>query len=74
MTSDFVLTQLDVIAGSASEKESGNETAERMLSFFRFHKEGNEAAISKALQEWSITGEPFRKWIAEYLMKELKLT
>jgi hypothetical protein len=72
MTSDFVLERLEVIGGAASEKESGNETAERMLSFLRAHKNGNEVAISEALQTWLSSGTPFKEWVAEYLIKELK--
>jgi len=73
MTTDFVLERLDVICGSASEKEVGNETAERIRSFFKSHIEGNEAAILRALETWRETGDSFKEWIAEYLINELKL-
>ncbi len=41
MTADFILERLDVIGGSAHLRESGNETAERMLSYLESHKVGN---------------------------------
>jgi hypothetical protein len=73
MTTDFVLERLDVIGGSAYEKESGNETASRMRSFLKSHIDGNEAAILRALDTWCESEDSFKKWIAEYLINELKL-
>ncbi len=73
MTADFVLERLEVIAGSADEKESGNETAERMLSFLKSHRVGNEAAMSKALASWRASKTPFKEWVAGYLATELEL-
>jgi hypothetical protein len=73
MTTDFVLERLDVIGGSASEKESGNETAERMSSFLKRYLEGNEMDILRALETWQESEDSFKKWIGEYLINELKL-
>jgi hypothetical protein len=73
MTTDFVLERLNVIVGSASEKESGNETASRMISFLKSHKAGNEASILRALDIWRESENSFENWLAEYLIKELEL-
>ena len=73
MDADFILERLEVFAGSASEKESGNETAERMFSYLDSHKEGNENEIKTALNQWKESGDSFKAWISEYLLETLEL-
>ena len=72
MTEAFILERLEVIGGSAPEKESGNETAERMLKFLASHKFENEIEIKKALTKWNQSEDSFMAWVSEYLLRELK--
>ena len=67
MTADFILERLEVIGGSASEKDSGNEIAERMLNYLQSHKQGNETEINKALLSWENSDNPLMAWLSEYL-------
>jgi len=73
MTSNFILERLEVIGGSASEKESGNETAVRMLNYLQSHKKGNEIEIKTALLSWKNSDNSLMAWLSEYLLEELEL-
>jgi len=73
MTSDFILERLEVIGGSASEKDSGNEIAERMYNYLQSHKQGNENEIKKALLLWENSDTALLAWLSKYLLKELEL-
>ena len=74
MTSDFITERIEVIASSAHERESGNETAERILSYLRSHKEGNETEMRQALVLLRSMESPFFRWAGDYLLGELELT
>lgn len=73
MTADFILERLEVIGGSAHERESGNETAGRMLAFLSSHRKGNEEEMKKALMRWTAEKADPKLWLAKFLMKELSL-
>ena len=73
MTLEFVLERLEVIGGSAHERESGNELEARMLAYLRSHKIGNEEAIRKALERWVKTGAEPKAGIAGHLLALLGL-
>jgi hypothetical protein len=73
MTADFILERLEVIGGSAHERESGNEMAERLLAFLASHRKGNEEEIKKALMRWTEEKKEPKAWMAEYLLKKLSL-
>ena len=69
---EFILQRLEVIGASASEMESGNETAERMLAYLRSHKNGNEEEIAKALAVWRAEAAGLKHWLSEYLTEKMK--
>ena len=73
MTAEFILDRLEVIGGSAGERESGNETAGRMFDYLESHKADNECAIKSALEVWRSAEFPFKRWAADYLLRELHL-
>lgn len=73
MTADFILERLEVIGGSAHERESGNETAGRMLAFLASHRKGNEEEMKKALMQWTREKADPKFWLAEFLLEKLAL-
>ena len=73
MTADFILERLEVIGGSAHERESGNETAGRMLAFLTHHRKGNEEEMKKALTRWTQEKADPKFWLAEFLLEKLAL-
>lgn len=72
LKADFIVERLEVIGSSADEKESGNEIAERMLSYLKSHKNGNEAEIIKALSIWKAETKGLKHWLASYLSEKYK--
>ena len=74
MTADFIAERIEVIVGSAHERESGNETGERILSYLRSHKDGNETEMRQALITLKASGDPFYNWATDYLLNKLELT
>ncbi|RRJ95184.1 hypothetical protein Ga0100231_013575 [Opitutaceae bacterium TAV4] len=73
MTADFISERLEVIGGSAHEKEIGNITADRMLAYLESHKVGNEDEIRKVLDSWIDENADPKLWFGKYLKKGLKL-
>jgi hypothetical protein len=73
MTADFILERLEAIGGSAHPRESGNETAERMLAYLASHKKGNEEEMKHCLLRWIEEKTEPKLWIAKYLLKKLEL-
>ena len=73
MTSEFIRERLEVIGGSAHEKESGNETIGRMVTYLASHKIGNESSIREALSRWiEDDAGPRASW-AKIILKDLAL-
>lgn len=73
MTSDFILERLEVISGSSHQRESGNETITRMLTYLSSHKKGNEEEIRAALDQWIAEGADPKFSMARTLKKDLAL-
>ena len=73
MTANFILERLEVIGGSAHERESGNETITRMLAYLSSHKKGNEGEICAALDQWISEGADPKLSMARILKEELAL-
>ncbi len=73
MTPEFVLERLEVIGGSAHERESGNETIVRMIDYLASHKAGNEESMREALRRWVLDGADPKASMAKIMLKELAL-
>jgi hypothetical protein len=73
LTRDFILERLEIIGGSADERESGNETIARMLAFLGSHKSGNEAEMKSALSTWKRGENKPKRAFASILLNELHL-
>jgi hypothetical protein len=73
MTPEFILERLEVIGGTAHEKESGNETIGRMVAYLASHKTGNEGIIREALRRWIADQADPKAFWAKIILKELAL-
>ena len=73
MSPEFILERLEVIGGSAHERESGNETIGRMVDYLASHKIGNEESMREALHRWiADRADPKASW-AKIMLKDLSL-
>jgi len=73
MTAEFILERLEVIGGSAYDRENGSETIERMLEYLGSHKAGNEEAMKRALTQWATSDVEIRQSYAKIMLSRLQL-
>lgn len=73
MSPEFILDRLEIIGGSAHERESGNDTIGRMVDYLASHKAGNEESMREALQRWINDRADPKASCAKILLMDLAL-